>query len=144
MSDLSHKYADMVHSPFLSGEGAKNVLVAELDIATENLADEARWDFFKLPSDAIVTDAYLYTTELDSATTLTLNIETEDEDGGGTTELLSADTVGQSGGWVAADSNLPILTDSKDYFVFVTVEAAPGTAVAGTAKLVIEYFRARV
>lgn len=144
MSDLSHQYADQVRSPFLSGHGAKNVLVAELDIATENLEDESRWDFFKLPADAVVTAAYLYTDELDSDSTLTLNIETEDEDGNGTAELLSADAVGQSGGWVEADSNLPVLTDSEDYFVFVTVEAAPGTAVAGTARLVIEYFRTRV
>lgn len=143
MADLSHQYADQTRSPFLSGHGAKNVLVAELDIATENLEDESRWDFFKLPADAVVTAAYLYTDELDSATSLTLNIEVEDEDGAGTAELLSADTIGQSGGWVAADSNLPVLTDSKDFYVFVTVEDAPGTAVAGTAKLVIEYFRTR-
>lgn len=40
MADLSHQYADQTRSPFLSGHGAKNVLVAELDIATENLEIE--------------------------------------------------------------------------------------------------------
>lgn len=145
MANLTHQYADQTRSPFLSGHGAKNILVAELDIAKEDLVASARWDFFKVPADAVVTAVYLHATELDKASTLTLAIKKEDVKGQSAGTLLAADTVGQSGGWKAANSLLPLLTENEDFYIFVEVGAAPTTnnEQAGKVKLVVEYFRTR-
>ena len=143
MANISHTYAGMTHSPFLSGHGAKNILVAEVDVTADNLAAQDRWNFFKLPADTIVTAAYLYTEDLDShgTPTLTLNLKTEDEDGNAGATILSADTTARTGGWAAADAALPVLTDAADFYVFAEVQAAPATAAAGKAKLVLEVLR---
>lgn len=143
MANITHSYAEGTHSPFLSGHGAKSVLVAELDIGAENLVADDRWNFFKIPADAIITAAYLYTDDLDSNGTaaITVSLKTEDEDGNAGATILDADTTARTGGWAAADANLPVFTDAADFTVFGEVTAAPATAQAGKAKLVLEFFR---
>lgn len=143
MANINHTYAERTHSPFLSGHGAKSILVAELDISVENLAANDRWNFFKIPADAIVTAAYLYTDDLDSHVTplITVSLKTEDENGNAGATILNASTTARTGGWVAAGANLPVFTDAADFTVFGEVTAAPATAQAGKAKLVLEFFR---
>lgn len=145
MSNLTHQYAAMQHSPFLSGSAAKTSRVIELELKEDNLNAGDRFDFIQLPADAVVTNVYLAVDELDSDGTpaVTLDIKAEDVDGGNTTALETASTAGQAGGVVEASANLPILTMDKDYYLFVEVNAAPATAQEGNARLIVEWFRSR-
>lgn len=141
MADIYGKYADQNYTGFLTGSAGAETRVISLDLAAENVADDAKWRFLRVPANTIVLSAHLEVDELDSGTALTLDLETEDVDGDTTVTLLNNSTVGQAGGQDSADTALPVFGMAKDFYVQARVETAPTGAQAGTAKLVVQYIR---
>ena len=145
MSNLTHQYAAMQHSPFLSGHAAKTVRTVELDVTADNLIADARMYFLRLPADAVVTDVYLIADELDVDGTpaLLLDVIAEDESGSNSETLLANSDVGQAGGVAAAGANLPVLTRDEDFYILVEVATAADEGTEGKVRLVVEWFRSR-
>lgn len=142
MSNLKHMYADMPRTPFVSGMGGSGAYTVELDIAPENLVQNAVWKFLRCPADTVIKRIVLITDELDGGSDLTLTVRTA-ADGESPVNHLVASTIGRTGGAAAAGTALPLLGNVADYDVEVIVPAAADTAQAGKAKLHIEFDRTR-
>lgn len=92
----------------------------------------------RLPKGAEVAWVMLDSTDIDSATSVTLEIG----DAGDTDRLLAANTIGQTGAAVVGPTIAKTGFGYKytdETLVQVRVAAAPGTPVAGTIKYLIGY-----
>jgi len=143
MADLISNLADQNYTGFLSGSAVAETRIINLDVGVDNLADDAKWRFLRVPANTIILSAHIEVSDLDSggSPALTLDLEAEDVDGGNTTTLLNNSTAGQAGGSDSADTALPLFGLAKDFYIQARVETVPATAAAGTAKLVVQYIR---
>ena len=107
------------------------VTTGELELADVN-------QLGKVPKGAIYTGGFIATDDLDSATSLDLVVgDVNDPDG-----LQATGTVGQAAGITQFSG--PYITNKQtttsEETVSITVNAAAGTAVAGTIRVVVRYY----
>lgn len=131
-------------SPYTSsglaiGRGSQTELRVKLDITEGNLGAGDVWEFLRVPEDTLVEAILLTVDDLDAGAGLTLLLKTDD----GTTETthLAANTVGQSGGTVAAGANLPRVGGAGPVTIFAEVGVAAATPQAGEATLIVHLTR---
>jgi hypothetical protein len=123
------------------GRGSQAELKVKLDISTDNLGAGDLWNFVRLPADAIIDEMFLTVSDLDDGSALTIMLEADD----GTTDsdlLSAASTVGQAGGTVFANNNLPYIGGDAEVEVRGHVIAGAGTPKAGDATLTVRFSRA--
>lgn len=149
MANVTSQYAKATRptggaSPYTSsglaiGRGSQTELRVKLPISEDNLAADDKWEFLRVPEDTYVEAMILACDELDDGTDLTLLLKSDD----GTTETthLTADTVGQAGGTVAADDNLPRAGGAAPVTLFAEVGAGADTPKAGEATLIVHLTR---
>jgi hypothetical protein len=123
------------------GRGSQAELKVKLDITADNLGAGDFWNFVRLPADAIIDDVFLTVSELDDDTDL--NIMLEADDGTTDSDLLDAKSdVGQTGGTVFANDNLPYIGGDDEVEVRAHVIDAADTPKAGEATLTVRFSRA--
>lgn len=132
---------DYRHSSIAVGRSGRGETRVKLDIGTDNLGAGDKWNFIRLPDDAIIEDIYLEVDDLDSNGTPALTLLVKSDDGTTETTHLAADTVGQAGGIVQANTSLPRLGGDAAITVFAEVGTAAATAQAGSATLVVQHTR---
>jgi hypothetical protein len=115
----------------------KGVQVARFAIATTALLSTAdTFNFGYVPAGARLVGGYLAASDLDSGTTLTINVG----DAGSGTRLFSASTVGQAGTTAA----LPVAALDYQYtaktLITGAVAANAATVTSGTVTLVLLYY----
>ena len=159
MATITHQLADTnVRSPLLAGQTGISYLSATVSLTAAQVAQDNVVEFFRLPDDAIIVDAYLKVDDLDSNVSPTLTIDVGHD---GDADALTATplTTGQAGGVVQLTNNIPLLPrtptaptqNSNDPWtietgtvISATFPAGPATAAAGEISLVVGYIRTPV
>lgn len=152
MTTFTHQYAEgNVRTPFNKG---KEFISATLSLTAAEVANGNILEFFRLPINAIVTDAYLKVDQLDTDGTATLTIDVGHD--GDTDAFVDGSTLAQTGGTVQLTTNLPLLprdptdptqNDNDPYtieegtVVSARFATAAATAAAGDVTLAIEFTR---
>jgi len=123
------------------GRGSQAELKVKLDISADNLGAGDFWNFVRLPADAIIDELFLTVSDLDDGSAL--NIMLEADDGSTDSDLLSAKSdVGQAGGTVFGNNNLPYVGGDAEVEVRAHIIDAAGTPKAGDATLTVRFSRA--
>ena len=111
-----------------------------MNITADNLGAGDFWNFARLPADAVIDDVFLTVDDLDDGTAL--NVMLEADDGTTDSDLLSVKSnVGQAGGTVFGNNNLPYIGGDKEVEVRCHVIDAAGTPKAGEATLTVHFSR---
>lgn len=125
-----------------AGNGTTQTLYFEHAVTTATFASNGdRVNLRPLPRSARIVGFYLKSTDLDTATALTLTLRVSD--GTTTHSLLSASTIGQAGGSATPEGNnesgMLFETDNGDYELQLVSPAAAGTPAAGTVSGFLQY-----
>ena len=151
MTDITSQWAKTTRpngdaSPYRSsslalGRGSQAELKVKLNLAADNLGAGDFWNFARLPADAVIDDVFLTVSDLDDGAAL--NVMLEADDGTTDSDLLSVKSnVGQAGGTVFGNANLPYIGGDKEVEVRCHVIDAAGTPKAGEATMTIRFSRA--
>jgi hypothetical protein len=116
-----------------------NAVVATATL-TAALALNDTIDMVKMPAGATIVDMILYSTDLDTSTSLTYNLG----DAGSAARFLSASTVGRAGGFVEISGMVAATlgyTFTAETTIVLTVAAAPTSTpiTSGTIVLAVTY-----
>lgn len=114
-------------------DSSPRLFAIDMDIADTTVINDV-YRFIYLNANSVVIDAFIKSDDLDSATSLTLDLGYDLDSGTDDPDYwLAASTIGQTGG-VAKSTAVPFIADDN-YFVQMLIKAAAGTAVAGTVTL---------
>lgn len=119
------------------GRGSQGEIRVSLNISADNLGSGDKWEFVRLPADAVIDGMFITVDDLDSNGTPALTFDLVSSDGTTTTTHLDGTTIGQTGGSAAAGANFPRLGGFAEISVYAVVDAAAATAAAGKATLVV-------
>ncbi len=126
-----------VNTAYKGGSGELCVLDVSHEITTGELATADVIIFGKVPAGAIYVGGYIATDDLDSATSLDLDVgDSGDADGlAGTGSIGQAAAVNTFAGVYITEAE----TTTQEENISVTVTAGAGTPVAGTVRVVLYY-----
>lgn len=122
-------------SPFVP-VGGLGVAVSSVALAVAPVINDV-FEMVRLPRGAKIVDVTLFSTDIDTATGVTLSVGY----GGSTAYFISASTAGQAGGVarMATAASGALLTLTAEDTIDILVAAAPTTFAAGTLSLAVYY-----
>ena len=119
------------------GRGSQGEIRVSLDIGVDNLGSGDKWEFVRLPADAVIDGMFITVDDLDTDGTPTLTFDLVSDDGSTATTHLDGTAIGKTGGSAAAGANFPRLGGDAEISVYALVDGPAATAAAGKATLVI-------
>jgi len=133
-----------LHAPVTASQAG--VVVASVGSAsvTMDLAINDIVQLCQLPKGHIPVDLQLETSDLDSATSITISVgvlNSDEDDLVASTNFITADDVAQAGGVIRANvvAGLGLTTSTDDRIIAAKIVAAAGTPVAGTIQCKLFY-----
>lgn len=119
------------------GRGSRGEIRVSLDIAADNLGAGDKWEFIRVPEDAVIEGMFITVDDLDAGGTPALTFDLVSSDGTTSTVHLNDSTLGRAGGSAAAGANFPRFGGAAPVSIYAEVGTPAATAAAGKATLVV-------